>query len=272
MEKQGKSVRLQDHIILLGTGNAHATRCYNTCFTLHSSGGSVLLVDAGGGNGIFTQLEKAGLALEDIQDIFVTHAHTDHLLGVVWLIRTMLEEKYTLRVWSHGKVLDLLSLICRQTIHAKDVKGIGSLVTMHRLEDGDDFEVGDIRLQCFDIHSSKELQYGFLATMPDGKRVCCLGDEPYNPLNRPYAEKADWLMSEAFCLYEDRDRFRPYEKNHSTALDAAMLAEELRVRNLLLYHTEDYTLDTRKEHYTHEAKTRFQGRVWVPDDLERIDL
>ncbi len=55
-------------------------------------------------------------------------------------------------------------------------------------------------------------------------------------------------------------------------LDAAMLAEELQVGNLLLYHTEDLTLDTRKERYTTEAKTRFMGKVWVPEDLERIDL
>ncbi len=66
-------------------------------------------------------------------------------------------------------------------------------------------------------------------------------------------------MSEAFCLYEDRDRFRPYEKSHSTVLDAAMLAEELQVGNL--YHTEDMTLDMRKERYTAEAKTRFRGKV-----------
>ena len=45
-----------DYITMLGTGNAHATRCYNTCFTLHGKE-SVLLVDAGGGNGILTQLE-----------------------------------------------------------------------------------------------------------------------------------------------------------------------------------------------------------------------
>ena len=49
-----------DYITMLGTGNAHATRCYNTCFTLHGEKG-VLLVDAGGGNGILTQLEKAGI-------------------------------------------------------------------------------------------------------------------------------------------------------------------------------------------------------------------
>ncbi len=38
-----------DYITMLGTGNALATRCYNTCFTLHGKKG-VLLVDAGGGN------------------------------------------------------------------------------------------------------------------------------------------------------------------------------------------------------------------------------
>ena len=47
-------------ITILGTGNALATRCYNTCFTLHSKE-KVLLVDAGGGNGILTQLERAGI-------------------------------------------------------------------------------------------------------------------------------------------------------------------------------------------------------------------
>lgn len=41
--------KVNDYITILGTGNAHATRCYNTCFTLHSEKG-ILLVDAGGGN------------------------------------------------------------------------------------------------------------------------------------------------------------------------------------------------------------------------------
>ena len=62
-----------NYITMLGTGNALATRCYNTCFTLHGKDG-VLLVDAGGGNGILAQLEKAGIRREDISDLFVTHA------------------------------------------------------------------------------------------------------------------------------------------------------------------------------------------------------
>ena len=68
--------------------------------------------------------------------------------------------------------------------------------------------------------------------------VCCLGDEPYSPKCRKYAEGSDWLMSEAFCLYKDREQFQPYEKHNSTVLDAACLAEILMITYHSL-HTED---------------------------------
>ncbi|MBQ2752330.1 MAG: MBL fold metallo-hydrolase, partial [Oscillospiraceae bacterium] len=80
------------------------------------------------------------------------------------------------------------------------------------------------------------------------------------------------LLCEAFCLFGDRDRFKPYEKHHSTALDAAQLAERLNVSNLVLWHTEDKTIASRKQRYTAEAETAFSGKVYVPDDLESIAL
>ena len=259
-------------ITLLGTGNAHATRCYNTCFTLQSAGGGMLLVDAGGGNGVLMQLERAGLRRETIHDMFVTHAHTDHLLGAIWIIRMALEAKCQLNVWGHEKVLRLLDEICRQLLSRKVMAGMDTLISFRRLEDGERFSVGDMELQCFDIHSTKERQFGFTAVFADGMRLCCLGDEPFNPLCRQYAQGADWLMHEAFCTYADRDRFNPYEKHHSTALDAARLAERLHVKNLILYHTEDKTLSTRHERYTAEALSAFSGQVFVPEDLDRIEL
>ena len=165
-----------------------------------------------------------------------------------------LQFNYSLRVWSHKKVLQLLTDICSQILPRKEAEGIGSLVTMNCLSDGEQFEAGGFTMQCFDIHSTKERQFGFTALLPDCQRICCLGDEPFSPQCKQYAEDADWLMSEAFCLYGDRERFLPYEKHHSTVLDAARLAEELGVKNLILYHTEDRTLDTRCQRYMAEAK------------------
>ena len=79
-------------------------------------------------------------------------------------------------------------------------------------------------------------------------------------------------MCEAFCLYKDRFVFNPYEKNHSTALDAGMLAQELNVKNLVLYHTEDTHLDTRSANFTAEASQYFKGNILVPADLETFNL
>ena len=115
-------------------------------------------------------------------------------------------------------------------------------------------------------------QFGFTAVFSDGTRLCCLGDEPFNPLCRQYAQDADWLLHEAFCTYADRERFKPYEKSHSTALDAGRNAPDLHAKNLILYHTEDRTLDSRSERYTAEARKTFPGNIIVPDDLDVISL
>ena len=73
---------MERNLIMLGTGNAMVTKCYNTCFAVQN-GEEYLLVDAGGGNGILGRLEEAGIPVDNIHHMFVTHAHTDHVLGVV---------------------------------------------------------------------------------------------------------------------------------------------------------------------------------------------
>lgn len=277
-----------NQIIMLGTGNATVTQCYNTCFLLETST-TRLLVDAGGGNGVLRQLQRAGVAIRDLHHLFVTHAHTDHVLGVIWVIRMVAQCKdYEghLHVYGHDKVLLVLRTIIDMILAKKQLARVAQRVVFHQLEDGDRFPVGDMTIQCFDIHSTKEKQYGFRAELPQSVSpvsaslgapasplvVACLGDEPYNPANRPLVEQADWLMAEAFCLYADRETFKPYEKSHSTALDAGRLASQLGVRHLILYHTEEKTLATRKVAYAQEAAQQYDGPVLVPDDLEVIPL
>lgn len=278
--------RRKNRIVMLGTGNATVTHCYNTCFVLQTPH-TQMLVDAGGGNGILQQLEKVRIAIADIHHLFVTHAHTDHVLGVIWVIRMVVSSKSyegQLHVYSHDKVMKVVRTIIEMTLSKKHLAMVEKRVVFHEIHDGDTFPVGDMTLQCFDIHSTKEKQYGFRAELPvadaegagqdGGKKMVlvCLGDEPFNEANRPLVLNAQWLMSEAFCLYADRDVYKPYEKCHSTALDAGQLATELGAQNLILYHTEDKTLATRKEKYTAEAATTFKGKVAVPDDLEVIEL
>ena len=299
--------KITNQITMLGTGNATVSQIYNTCFLLQTSS-TLLLVDAGGGNGILSQLKKVNVQISDIHHLFVTHAHTDHVLGVIWVIRMVAQCKGyegLLHVYGNDKVMKVIKTIIDMILAKKQLAKVAERVVFHQLEDGDCFEVGNMKLECFDIQSTKEKQFGFRAELPGTSEdnvsedktasdyasedkaasdkaasenhakplvLACLGDEPYNEQNRRYIEGADWMMCEAFCLYADRDTFKPYEKCHSTALDAGKLAEELGVKNLILYHTEEKTLATRKENYTREAAENFKGRIFVPDDLEVIEL
>lgn len=267
-------------ITMLGTGNATVSQIYNTCFVLQTPS-TLMLVDAGGGNGILAQLKKVNVQISDIHHLFVTHAHTDHVLGVIWVIRMVAQCKGyegLLHVYGNDKVMKVIKTIIAMILAKKQLAKVAERVVFHQLEDGDCFEVGDMKLECFDIQSTKEKQFGFRAELPSSDEsdkplvLACLGDEPYNEQNRRYIVGADWMMCEAFCLYADRDTFKPYEKCHSTALDAGKLAEELGVKNLILYHTEEKTLANRKENYTREAAENFKGRIFVPDDLEVIEL
>ena len=267
-------------ITMLGTGNATVSQIYNTCFVLQTPS-TLMLVDAGGGNGILAQLKKINVQISDIHHLFVTHAHTDHVLGGIWVIRMVAQCKGyegLLHVYGNDKVIKVIKTIIDMILAKKQLAKVAERVVFHQLEDGDCFEVGDMKLECFDIQSTKEKQFGFRAELPSSDEsdkplvLACLGDEPYNEQNRRYIVGADWVMCEAFCLYADRDTFKPYEKCHSTALDAGKLAEELGVKNLILYHTEEKTLANRKENYTREAAENFKGRIFVPDDLEVIEL
>ena len=216
-------------ITMLGTGNAQVTECYNTCFVLEEEG-RCLLVDGGGGNTLLRQLKRAGYDWMDMREIFVTHRHVDHLLGILWMLH---------------------------------------MVTLH---DGEVREVIGRKTVFFDIQSVKAKQYGFSMDIGNGRKLTCCGDEPYNDCEEIYARNSDWLLHEAFCLSGEADIFRPYEKRHSTAKDAAELAEKLGVKNLLLYHTEDKNILKRKELYTAEAEKYFHGNIFVPEDLETLEL
>ena len=80
-----------------------------------------------------------------------------------------------------------------------------------------------------------------------------------------------FFMKHSVCMIR-RIFFHPYEKHHSTAKDASELAEQLGVQNLILYHTEDKNIARRKELYTEEGKKYFSGNLYVPEDLEKIEL
>jgi len=74
------------------------------------------------------------------------------------------------------------------------------------------------------------------------------------------------------CLEEDKDKVKPHKINHSTVKDVAVVMNKLNIKNLLLWHCRDNNIEMRKELFTKEAKEYFSGNVYVPNDLDEIEL
>ena len=268
-------------LTMLGTGNATVTKCYNTCFVISDTDEQQrrhFLVDGGGGNGLLKQLEDAGIDWRDIREMFITHKHTDHLLGIIWMVRmiclNMKRKNYDGEavIYGHEEVIGIIKTIAEMVLQEKDIQFIGKRLHLIPVADGECREILGRKVTFFDVKSTKAKQFGFSMDLGEGDILTCLGDEPYNEAERPYVENCKWLMHEAFCLSGQADIFKPYEKHHSTARDACELAENLGVKNLILYHTEDKTFENRKALYTADGDTVFRGNIFVPDDLEVIEL
>ena len=266
-----------EQLYVFGTGNAQAIHCYNTCFAIRN-GDEYFMVDAGGGNGILKILDDMKVDLNAIHHIFVTHEHTDHILGIVWMIRMiasrMIAGKYegNFYIYCHDQLTDTIAALCRLTQQQKICRLIGDRIWLMPVTDGQTERILDYDVTFFDIHSTKARQFGFTMKLENGKKFTCVGDEPFNPACRPFVEGSDWLLHEAFCLYGEREKYKPYEKHHSTVKDACELAAELHVPNLVLWHTEDDHIQERKALYTAEGKKYYSGSLFIPDDEEIIDL
>lgn len=264
-------------LTMLGTGNAAVTECYNTCFVL-SEGEKHFLVDGGGGNTVLSRLKQAGIDWKSIDTIFVTHKHIDHLLGIIWLVRMICQNinrgqyEGEATIYGHEEVIAIIHSIADQVLGQKEVNVIGKGLHLIPVSDGEEKEILGRKTTFFDIQSTKAKQFGFCMELADGEKLTCCGDEPYNPCEETYARGSKWMLHEAFCLYSQADVFKPYEKHHSTVKDACELAEELGVQNLLLYHTEDKNIKNRKALYMEEGTPYYHGNLYVPDDLEVIEL
>ena len=133
-------------LTILGTGNAMVTKCYNTCFAIENDG-HYFLVDGGGGNTIMKQLKNANIDWREITDIFVTHKHIDHIMGIVWIMRLFgqnIAEKgleRELNIYGHEEVIHILHSMAELLLQKKHCAAIGKQINMIKVTDGEEKDI-----------------------------------------------------------------------------------------------------------------------------------
>ena len=264
---------------ILGTGAAFATEYNHTSFIL-DNGQEYFLVDGMGGVAILKAFKDNHLQWQKLHNAYLSHQHTDHLLGMIWVIRyiadLMLKEKYQgdFTIYLHFELKEKVIKICQDVLKAKESALLENRIKFKVVKDQENCQILNLDFTFFDIHSTKAKQFGFKIQGLKHNLVFC-GDEPINKLNEPYIKNADLLLLEAYCLEQDADYFHPHQMHHNTVMEAAKIAQRLKVKNLILYHTEDEkTFGHRKELYTKEAQQYYFNNLIIPEDYDvfNIDL
>jgi len=263
---------------VLGTGTAVVSKYVNTA-CVFDDGKDLFLVDGTGGTDVLRCFDVMNLDWSRLHHGFLSHEHTDHFLGMIWVLRyigeLILDDRYEgdFTLYGHKEVLDKARKVCQMLLKPQGMALIGDRIHLMPVEHMEEKNICNYKFEFFDIGSTKAKQYGFHMVWPDGTRLVFPGDEPLSESGEQFCDRADWLLSEAFCLYRDREIFRPERYHHMTVRESSLMAEKHQVKNLLLWHTEDEaTYGNRKELYTKEAAGYYSGKIWVPDDGEIIDL
>src|SRR5579863_4541500 len=110
-------------VTVLGTG---------TPFPNAERFGSAILVEAGGekllfdcGRGAVIRLSQAGVRVQSVDALFLTHLHFDHTVGIpdLWLTGWFLGRDHTLRVWGPTgtrEMTDQLSQAYKFDVYARE--------------------------------------------------------------------------------------------------------------------------------------------------------
>lgn len=264
-------------IIMLGTGNGFVYDCYNTCFLLQNDD-QYFLIDTGGSAHVVQNLEKLDIHLNQIHDIFISHCHTDHILGLFWLLKKITgmvrsgNYEGKLNIYCNDEVAHSIQNIYPNLFPQVYVEMIASYLNIIILNDNETRIITNRNYTFFDVKAKGNKLFGFETILDNHEKLIFLGDETCNPEMYERLKNAEYVMHEAFCLDSEQDIFKPYEKRHSTVKSVCESFENLQIKNLILFHTEDTHLSDRKKLYTNEGKKYFSGNILVPDDLEVINL
>ena len=266
-----------ERLLVLGTGAGTSINCYNTCFILQNND-KYLLVDTGGGSGVIKQIKDIGVDIKNIHDCFISHKHIDHLLGIFYVLRVITSMmgagvyEGNFNIYCDKEITELVKDFFVKTSYPELIREFEKRVIFHNLENHEILKIIDYNIEILDMYSYECNQFGFQTKLNNNKILTFMGDVPCSEKLFDKIRNTDWVLHEVFCMESEEKIFKAREKNHSTLKDVTEKMEILNIKNLVVWHTKDNNIEKRKELYTKEAKEYFTGNIYVPDDLEIINL
>jgi len=279
-------------VVFLGTSGSMPTAKRALTATLVRRGGERLLFDCG--EGTQRQLLRSDVGLLELEEIFLTHYHADHYLGLPGMLKTfaLRGREVPLTIYGPRGLGDLLGTLRRIFGRLTYPVAHVELEAGARLERDGYALVEAARPGRFDVDEAARLgvpdgpergllQRGEPVTLIDGRvvapddvlgparagrKVVLSGDTAAAASVVEAAAGADLLVHEATFLADERERAR--ETSHCTAGEAALVAREAGVKLLALTHVSTRYFG---HEVVEEASQLFPATV-VPRDFDLVTI
>lgn len=231
-----------------------------------------LYVDGGHGQNLAQRVLRK--EINQPENLFVTHCHTDHLLGVPQILRIV---QKPLNIYCSENMEQRIKTLMNLVWKRMWKKINWPLFKFHYNQDKVQFNIDSWTLEPIDLYSQKDEQFGFIFT-GEGKKIVCFWDESIDVMKRDDLERfkdCDWLLCEAFCSEQNKELFDPHPKAHITAKEAAEIAVRLKAKNLVVTHiAEKIEIDRSNQFQIIESEIAkiFKWGIFVPHDDTVINL
>ncbi len=272
-------------ITLLGTGAPPPSLERFGPSTLVEVGEQKFIFDAG--RGAMQRLHQLGIPFSEITGMFLTHHHSDHVVGFPdlwltgWIGRPWGKRSTPLQVWGPEGTKQMMEHLPKAfhvdiRVRSKSYPAEGVKLVAHEIAEGIVFEDDGIKVSAFEVdHGGEDLPaYGYRIDYK-GHAVALSGDTTFNENLIEHARGADVLVHEVTAVSgsaaESAEQLKRIGSNHATPEQAgevfARVKPKLAVYNHLLLFggakAADLVPATRK---------KYGGPLMVGEDLLQIAI
>ena len=212
------------------------------------------------GFGVLTNLAKSRIEINEINQVYVSHAHSDHIgdfTGLVWSMAIKQRRKALEVICSPGTASSLKKIL---ELQATPKKGFVNF-EIRFLAPG---KVGVPSQRT--IHDPPNLAFKFKV---NGTRFVYSGDTAKCKALERLAQGSDLLIHESTFLSNQKELARITK--HSTADQAGEIASHAKVSELVLVHFAPSSEGIEDE-YKKQAESTFRGKVTLAQDLLSLNL
>ena len=271
-------------VTLLGTGNPRPVMSRFGPSILVEAGSEKLLFDCGRGS--TQRLYQLKVELSDVTALFLTHLHSDHVVGVpdFWLTGWVMGRNSPLRIWGPAGTKEMMARLAEA--FAFDIRtrrdvdeqlpGNGVEVVAKDVDQGIVYENNGVKVTAFTVdHGAVKPALGYRVDF-GGHSVVLSGDTRYSENLIRFAQGADLLVHEVIdveAYQKSGTHFTPEQRekvisHHTTPEQAGMVFSKVKPKLAVYSHIVPPEVPTLVE----QTRKTYSGPLEVGADLMQIEI